>query len=70
MNIVCRLSQVEKALGSWRGKYIVDECPEARDERILLEQTAELAAYADFRKAIWFWEFDRPKGQEKKRKAA
>ncbi len=70
MSTFCRLERIKQSLGSWFGKYIVDECPEARDERILLEQIAELNAYADFRKAIWLWEFDRRNGQEKEREAA
>ncbi len=70
MSALFSFHQIKRTLGNWWRKHIVAECPEARDERIRLEQIAELNVYADFRKAIWLWEFDRQNGQETLREAA
>ncbi len=70
MSTLSRFQAIKQTLGRWRRKYSVNECPEACEERVRLEQIAELNVYADFRKAIWLWEFHRRNGQEKVREAA
>ncbi len=56
MRAPSRFERIGRAFGKrWR-KYIVDECPDARVERIRQERIEDIKIYADLRESMRLWE--------------
>jgi hypothetical protein len=58
-------NRLQQAFGRWWRKYIVDECPEARAERIRQERMEDLKVYTALREAMRLWEIESRKSQVK-----
>ncbi len=55
--------QLKLILGQWWRKYIVDECPDARRERLRIE---DIRIAADLREAFLRWEVEHKKHAHQK----
>ena len=55
---------IKLAFGRWWRKYIVDECPDAREERIRQERIENIKICADLQEAMRLWELRHQKWQE------
>ncbi len=64
------LSQLNERLGRWCCKYIADECPDARVERLHIERLNHLKAASSLRQALRLWQQEHLKSRSREAEAA
>ncbi|MGO9170382.1 MAG: hypothetical protein ACLP7P_00220 [Rhodomicrobium sp.] len=57
----CQSERMKHVFGRWWRKYIVDECPDARQERLRWELIDGLKQNIDLREAVRLWELENRK---------
>lgn len=59
----CQPERMKHVFGRWWRKYIVDECPDARQERLRWELIDGLKQNVDLREAVRLWELENRKSR-------